>query len=58
VHVKDAAGHQFATLLSNVFAIGTDKKNMLISLPKGKGVRLTIADERDRRLADKAKASA
>jgi small subunit ribosomal protein S4e len=57
VHVKDAAGHQFATLLSNVFVIGSGKK-AAISLPKGKGVRLTVSEERDRRLAEKAKASA
>jgi len=28
-----------------------------VSLPKGKGIRLTIAEERDRRLQEKAKMS-
>jgi len=57
VHVKDSIGHQFATRLTNVFVIGSGKKP-LVTLPKGKGIRLSIAEERDRRLAEKAKASA
>ncbi|KAI8852759.1 40S ribosomal protein S4 [Chytridium lagenaria] len=48
VHIKDAIGHQFATRLTNVFIIGEGSKAW-ISLPKGKGVKLTIAEERDRR---------
>lgn len=52
VHVKDAMNHQFATRLSNVFVIGQGNKPA-VSLPKGKGVKLTIAEERDRRLAQK-----
>ena len=52
VHVKDALGHQFATRLSNVFVIGKGDKP-LISLPKDKGVKLSVAEERDRRLAAK-----
>jgi len=50
VHVKDAAGHTFATRLSNVFIIGKGNKS-LVSLPKGKGIRLSIAEERDKRIA-------
>jgi len=49
VQIKDSVDNTFATRLSNVFIIGTDKS--WISLPKGKGVKLTIADERDRRRA-------
>ena len=49
VHVKDAAGNQFATRLTNVFIIGRATK-AFVSLPRQKGVRLTIAEERDRRL--------
>merc|ERR1712142_1122150 len=56
VHIKDAAGNQFATRLSNIFLVGRGNKAM-ITLPRGKGVRLTIAEERDRRLAEKAKSS-
>jgi small subunit ribosomal protein S4e len=49
VHIKDAIDNSFATRESNVFVIGAEKP--WISLPKGKGVKLTIAEERDRRRA-------
>ncbi|KAL1973695.1 hypothetical protein VTN31DRAFT_5255 [Thermomyces dupontii] len=49
VHIKDAVDNTFATRESNVFVIGQDKP--WISLPKGKGVKLTVAEERDRRRA-------
>jgi small subunit ribosomal protein S4e len=49
VHVKDAVGHTFATRLDNVFLIGKGTKS-LVSLPKDKGVRKTIIEERDSRL--------
>ncbi|RKP23168.1 40S ribosomal protein S4-A [Syncephalis pseudoplumigaleata] len=48
VHVKDALDRQFATRLSNVFVLGQGNKPW-VSLPKGKGVKLTITEERDRR---------
>lgn len=44
VHIKDAAGHSFATRVSNVFVIGKGDKP-LISLPKGKGIRQSILEE-------------
>jgi len=50
VHVKDANGHVFATRLGYTFIIGKGNKPY-ISLPKGKGVKLSIAEERDKRLA-------
>ncbi|KAF0299513.1 40S ribosomal protein S4 [Amphibalanus amphitrite] len=53
VHVKDTAGHKFATRLHNVFVIGKGTR-AYVSLPKGKGVKLSIAEERDRRLAQKS----
>ncbi|CAG8572968.1 1872_t:CDS:2, partial [Diversispora eburnea] len=56
VHVKDSIDRQFATRLSNVFMIGEGNK-LWISLPKGKGVKLTIAEERDRRRAQQAAAA-
>ncbi|XP_055125563.1 small ribosomal subunit protein eS4, Y isoform X1 [Symphalangus syndactylus] len=52
VHVKDANGNSFATRLSNIFVIGNGSKPW-ISLPRGKGIRLAIAEERDKRLATK-----
>ena len=47
-HVKDARGNSFATRLSNIFVIG-DAKKPLISLPKAKGIRLTLIEERDQK---------
>jgi len=52
VHVKDSLGHTFATRLSYIFVIGKGTKPF-ISLPKGRGIRLTVAEERDKRLAQK-----
>jgi len=46
VHIKDAANNTFATRLGNVFVIGTPEKGSMISLPKGKGIKLTIHEER------------
>jgi len=40
--------------LSNAFVIGAGGSKPLVTLPRGKGVKLTIAEERDRRL-EKAK---
>uniref|UniRef100_A0A2K6UNR4 40S ribosomal protein S4 n=1 Tax=Saimiri boliviensis boliviensis TaxID=39432 RepID=A0A2K6UNR4_SAIBB len=48
VHVNNANGNIFATQLSNVFVIGKGNKPW-ISLPQGKGIRLTIAEKRDKR---------
>lgn len=50
VHVEDAAGNRFATRNTNVFVIGKGNKP-LISLPKGKGIRLTILQEQAKRYA-------
>jgi len=55
VHLKDLAGHSFATRLSNVFIIGKGT-NALVSLPVDKGIKLSIAEERDKRLSQKGKA--
>ena len=44
--------HSFATRLSNVFVIGKGNKPY-VSLPKGKGIRLTIAEEREKRIAQR-----
>lgn len=43
----------FVFRLVNVFIIGKGTKPY-VSLPKGKGVKLSIAEERDKRLAAKA----
>ena len=61
--IEDIYFHQFTEVLiflnflfcrlNNVFIIGKGSKPY-ISLPRGKGVKLSIAEERDRRLAAKA----
>ena len=53
IHIKDSQGHVFATRLGYVFSIGKGNKPF-ISLPKGKGIKLSIAEERDKRLGVKA----
>eukprot|EP01121_Diplochlamys_sp_Union-15-3_P017675 TRINITY_DN6273_c0_g1_i1.p1 TRINITY_DN6273_c0_g1~~TRINITY_DN6273_c0_g1_i1.p1 ORF type:complete len:281 (+),score=57.07 TRINITY_DN6273_c0_g1_i1:127-843(+) len=45
VHVKDSKGHDWSTLISNVFVIGEGDES-LVSLPAGKGIRLSILEER------------
>merc|ERR1712070_1016743 len=45
VHLKDSAGHLFATRLGNVFVIGEGNKP-LVSLPKRKGIKMSILEER------------
>ncbi|KOH49943.1 RPS4Ap Protein component of the small (40S) ribosomal subunit [Saccharomyces cerevisiae] len=50
VHIKDSLDNTFVTRLNNVFVIGEQGKPY-ISLPKGKGIKLSIAEERDRRRA-------
>jgi len=53
VHVKDSLGHVFATRLNYVFIIGKGSK-AFVSLPKGKGVKLSISEERNKRIQAKA----
>lgn len=45
VSLKDASGKQFATRLGNVFIIGNGSKPE-VGLPKGKGIKLDIVEER------------
>jgi small subunit ribosomal protein S4e len=45
VTVKDAKGHTFATRLTNVFVIGSGSTPQ-VSLPKQRGIKLTIMEER------------
>lgn len=48
-HVKDAEGNVFATRLTNMFAIGEGKKQVISLLP-GKGIKHTPTQERDIRM--------
>jgi len=54
VHIKDAAGHSFATRLMNVMAIGDAGKEW-VSLPKGKGIKLNNLDDRAQRMSKQRK---
>lgn len=47
VHLKDKRGNIFATRAENVFAIGEGTK-AAISLPRGKGIKLTIIEEKEK----------
>ena len=49
-HVKDARGNSFATRLSNIFVIGAGKEP-IISLPKQKGIRLSLVEEASNRMS-------
>mmetsp|Transcript_10313 Transcript_10313/g.33015 ORF Transcript_10313/g.33015 Transcript_10313/m.33015 type:complete len:259 (+) Transcript_10313:112-888(+) len=49
VTVKDAVNNSFATRLANIFVIGKDNQP-LVSLPKQKGIKLSIIDERNKKL--------
>jgi small subunit ribosomal protein S4e len=53
VHVKDSLDRTFATRITNIFVIGEGIKPW-ISLPKGKGTKLSITEERDVRRKQKA----
>jgi ribosomal protein S4E len=46
VTVRDSAGHSFSTRQENVFIIGSGETPE-VTLPKGKGVKLSILEERD-----------
>lgn len=52
-HIKDAAGHSFATRVNNVFIIGEAKKSVISLLPQ-KGIKLSLIDERNKRLRHEA----
>jgi small subunit ribosomal protein S4e len=50
-HIKDKRNNIFATRLGNVIIIG-DGKDPAIDLPKGEGVRVTLQEERRKRVGD------
>jgi small subunit ribosomal protein S4e len=49
IHLKDSAGHSFATRLNNVTVIGKGDKPW-VSLPKGNGIKLNIIEDRAQRM--------
>jgi len=54
VHVKDRRGHTFATRSGNVFIIG-DGSKPVISLPKAKGIKLSVVEEREQKFSKDGK---
>jgi len=56
VHLKDRRGNEFATRINNVFVLGHGE-SPLVSIPKAKGIKYTIIEERDALMKEKAKAS-
>jgi len=46
ITVKDSRGVTFATRLQNAFVIGASNQTLLVTLPKGKGIKKTILEER------------
>lgn len=50
VHVKDSKGRAFATRIMNIFTISNKDDEPLISLPRAKGIRDNILEERKKRL--------
>jgi len=52
VKIQDSLGNTFCTRVNNVFVIGKGSKPF-ISLPQGKGVRLTPTQQRDRKIAQR-----
>jgi small subunit ribosomal protein S4e len=57
IHLKDKNGAEFATRLRNVFVIGNGNQPA-ISLPKRKGIRLSINEEKEQRLKKAGKGAA
>jgi len=56
VHLTDRRGNQFSTRVSNVFVIGTGD-NPVVSIPKGKGISLSVIEERDQAMKARASSS-
>jgi len=55
VQIKDARGNTFATRLENVFVIGAAVGHPMVSLPKAKGLRRTLVEDREKKLAHRAR---
>lgn len=53
-HLKDRRGHSFATRAGNVFVIGEGAKPW-ISLPRAKGIKLSIIEEKEKAMNSKKK---
>lgn len=54
VHIKDKTGHDFATRLENIFAVGGLDGKAWVQLPRGGGVRLSIQENYEKNLAKRS----
>ncbi|CAD2219635.1 small subunit ribosomal protein S4e [Angomonas deanei] len=50
VHLKDAEDNEFATRATNLFVIGKDLSSLHVTVPKRKGVRMNVIQEREEKL--------
>eukprot|EP01061_Rhynchopus_euleeides_P026160 TRINITY_DN42824_c0_g1_i1.p1 TRINITY_DN42824_c0_g1~~TRINITY_DN42824_c0_g1_i1.p1 ORF type:complete len:268 (+),score=100.07 TRINITY_DN42824_c0_g1_i1:70-873(+) len=55
VHIKDGNSNTFATRSMNVFTIGRRQSESLVELPKAKGIRVPLVQDREQRIAVCAK---
>ncbi|KAI3735010.1 hypothetical protein L6452_14494 [Arctium lappa] len=53
IHIQDATGREFATRVDYVFTLGKGTKSW-VTLPKGKGIKLSIIEEARKRRAMQA----
>jgi len=56
VHLADRRGHQFSTRTANVFVVGKGD-TPLVSIPKGKGIKYSVIEERDMLQKERSKSS-
>lgn len=49
-HLRDAAGHEFVTRMNNIFVLGENDSAVPITLPKLRGVKQNIIEEREQKL--------
>merc|ERR1719158_1600419 len=58
VHVKDGNDNTFATRKVNIFVIGRSQSDVRVALPKGKGIRAPLTQDREQKIAQCAKSKA
>lgn len=59
VHIKDASDNKFATRSSNVIVVGRSvEKGPEITIPKAKGIRLPLVQDREKRIEEYRKRKA
>jgi len=53
-HIDDVREHEFATRMTNVFVIGSDRADTAVTLPEGAGVKLSVMEALNQRKARNA----